>query len=265
MIWEEIFSQGHYWLPLAGFLIGMLATMVGGGGAFFFPPVLILVFHIPPQVAAATSLAAAIPVGLVGTWSHYRNGNVSTGIGLAFGLAGLAGAAGGAFLSGLLEAETLKTAFGTYAILLGLGMLAIQRERPTKTGNKSLAYREVPLRKKLFISLFGFFSGGFAGLFGTSGTAPALAGLFILKLPLKVVIGTSVMVVLFNAVSGLGSHLVVGQVDLSLTLLLGSGAAAGAFTGPRLLKLVNLDKAETAVRLLFILLILGTGVLMLTG
>jgi uncharacterized protein len=265
MIWEEIFSRGHYWLPLVGFLIGMLATMVGGGGAFFFPPVLILVFHIPPQVAAATSLAAAIPVGLVGTWSHYRSGNVNTGIGLAFGLAGLAGAAGGAILAGLLVAKSLKTAFGIYSILLGLGMLAIQKERPTTIASKPLTYQEVPLRKKLFISIFGFFSGGFAGLFGTSGTAPALAGLFILKLPLKIVIGTSVMVVFFNAVSGLGSHLVVGQVDLVLTLLLGSGAAAGAFTGPRLLKLVNPGKAEGAVRLAFSVLILVTGILMLTG
>jgi uncharacterized protein len=265
MTWEEIFSQGHFWLPMVGFLIGMLATMVGGGGAFFFPPVLILLFHIPPQVAAATSLAAAIPIGLAGSWSHYRSGNVNTGIGLAIGLAGLVGAAGGAFLSGLLNAQTLKTAFGTYSILLALGLLATHRKSPISTSNKPLTYREVPLRKKLFISLFGFFSGGFAGLFGTSGTAPALAGLFILKLPIKVVIGTSVMVVFFNAVSGLGSHLVVGQVDLWLTLLLGSGAAAGAFTGPRLLTLVNLDKAEGAVRLTFILLILATGILMLTG
>lgn len=265
MTWEDFFIQGYHWLPLAGFLIGMLATMVGGGGAFFFPPVLILVFQVSPQAAAATSLAAAIPVGLVGTWSHYRNGYVNTGIGLAFGLAGLAGAAAGAVLSGTLNPQTLKTAFGIYAILLGLGMLATRRKRPAASGTPSLVYREIPTWKKLSISVFGFFSGGFAGLFGTSGTAPALAGLFILKLPLKVVIGTSVLVVLFNAVSGLGSHLVVGQFDPLLALLLGSGAAAGAFTGPMLLKRIAIDKAEMPARLAFILLIMATGILMLTG
>jgi uncharacterized protein len=263
MIWEEIFRNGYYWLPVAGFIIGMLATMVGGGGAFFFPPVLILIFQVHPQVAAATSLAAAIPVGLAGSFSHYRGGNLNLPIALAFGLAGLAGAIIGAVISGRLEAEVLKTAFGIYSVILALLMLITRRKSPESDGTRIMTYREIPGLKKLFISFFGFVAGGFAGLFGTSGTAPALAGLFMLNLPLRMVIGTSVMIVLFNAVSGLGGHLVVGQVSLLLTVLLGSGATAGAVVGPRILARISLEKAEMHVRLAFILLILLTGILML--
>lgn len=263
MIQELVFQQSYYWLPLVGFLIGLLATIVGGGGASFFPPVLILMFHIQPQVAVATSLAAAVPVGLVGTASHYRNGNVNFPIGMAFGLAGIAGALLGAGISSLLRPEVLKTAFGVYAILLAGLMLLTNKPLAEVAEERQKSYRHLSRGEKASISLFGIISGGFAGLFGTSGTAPAMAGLFILKLPLKLVIGTSVMIVLFNAISGLGSHLLLGQVDPVLTILLGTGAALGAFGGPIVLNKINVKKAEKTVKGVFILVTLLVGVLMI--
>ncbi len=47
-------------LPLFGFLIGLLVSMLGGGGGGLFVPVLTLIFGIPTQVAVATSLASVL-------------------------------------------------------------------------------------------------------------------------------------------------------------------------------------------------------------
>jgi len=44
-------------IPLFGFLIGLLVSTMGGGGGGLYVPVLTLVFGIPTQVAVAVPLA----------------------------------------------------------------------------------------------------------------------------------------------------------------------------------------------------------------
>ncbi|HTX78396.1 MAG TPA: sulfite exporter TauE/SafE family protein, partial [Longilinea sp.] len=111
-------------------------------------------------------------------------------------------------------------------------------------------------------SFFGIISGIMAGLFGTSGTATIVAGLYILGLPVTMVVGTSVLVVLFNALSGFVGHLIVGQFDLSLFLFLGIGAVLGAFVGPKLLARINVQTLEKVYGVLFTLLVISFGLIM---
>jgi len=68
MIFHSSFQYCYLWLPLVGFIIGFFASMAGGGGGFFFLPVLILLFKVPAQIAVATSLAATLPICIVGSW-----------------------------------------------------------------------------------------------------------------------------------------------------------------------------------------------------
>jgi uncharacterized protein len=89
MIANFDWQQGIFWLPLIGFLIGMLATITGSGGGLFSPMILIIIFQIPAQIAVATSLAAGVPLSLTGTIGHYRKGNIELRTGLVFGMAGI--------------------------------------------------------------------------------------------------------------------------------------------------------------------------------
>jgi len=66
MIYHSSFEYYYLWLPLIGFMIGFIGSLIGGGGGFFFIPVLTLIFHVPAQIAVATSLAATLPIGIVG-------------------------------------------------------------------------------------------------------------------------------------------------------------------------------------------------------
>ncbi len=259
MDYETTIQLSHYWLPLIGFVIGLIATMVGGNGAFFFPPALILLFGVSPRVAIATSLAAVVPIGLIGSLAHYRRDNVNLPLGILFGIAGFAGAVSGAWVSGLLDAAIIVKAFGYYVLALG----AFTFFMPKRNTHASLpAPRHIAdINKKQLpaILILGLLAGIAAGLFGTSGTLTVLAGLFMLQLPVKLIIGTSVLIVFINALSGFGAHLVVGEIDFRLIWLLGSGAALGAFIGPWLLHYVKPGGKEGKIRYIFALKLIALG------
>lgn len=256
------FHLNYLWLPLLGLLIGLLVTMFGGGGGFFYVPILTLLFHVPTQLAVATSLAATIPTVIVGSVEHYRKGNVDLQIGLIFGVAGLIGAFAGAYLSNLISSGLLQKLFGAYAVLLTIPMVLTNRNKTQDQRTESTKRKLIRGNEFILSSFFGLLSGAMAGLFGTSGTATIVAGLYILGLPVISVIGTSVMVVLFNAISGFAGHLLVGQFDWILVVLLSAGSILGAFVGPRLLAKINMRKLEKVYGVFFILLVVGFGLAM---
>lgn len=244
MVIHSTFQYSYLWLPLIGLIIGLIATIVGGSGGSVFPPILILFFNVPAHVAIATSLAAALPIGFVGTIGHWRKGHIRVKTGMIFILTGFAGAMAGAFLTRLLSGEFLKMALGIYMIVLGFFLLhsmSSHMEESAESGENSIQWK----KKEYFMgSSFGFLAGSAAGMFGTSGTAPVLAGMLSLKLPVKIIAGTSLMVVFVNALSGFSAHLVAGQVDITLVLLLAAGSVLGSIAGPILLShfnSVNLD------------------------
>lgn len=263
MVYQQVVHLPDFWLPVIGFVIGMLATMVGGSGAFFFPPALILLFQVSPRVAVATSLAAAIPVGLVGSFGHYRHHNINLPVAIVFGVAGLSGALSGAWISGLMTPDTLISIFGIYTIVLGLLMLRVRKSPPPEDLIPPRRIRSMSPGQLATMIFFGMASGLAAGLFGTSGTAPVLAGLFLLRLPLRQVIGTSVLVVLINSASGFGGHLVLGEINTRLILLLGSGATLGAFLGPMLVGRIHLEKKEAPIRYVYAILVIVLGIVLL--
>ena len=263
MLMSFTFDPSLLWLPLIGAAIGLLVTIFGGGGGFFYVPILTLVFHVPTQLAAATSLAATIPTVIVGSIEHYRKGNIDLHIGAIFGIAGLAGAFGGSYVSKLVSPALLQKLFGAYALALTIPMVLTSKNRLKGIESGTKGPRPLTGARILLCSFFGIVSGIMAGLFGTSGTASIVAGLYVLGLPVPLVIGTSVLVVLFNAVSGFLGHLMVGQFNLALLLFLGSGSVIGGFWGPRILAKINVRTLEKVYGILFILLVVTFGLIML--
>jgi len=263
VIYQSAIELSYFYLPLIGFVVGLLATMVGGNGAFFFPPTLILFFQVSPRVAIATSLAAVIPIGIIGSIAHYRRDNINLPVAIIFGLAGLAGALSGAWISGAMEPSTLVRSFGIYSILLGLLTMRVSGKKQAETIISPVKFSDLHRRHMVLIIFFGLVSGAAAGLFGTSGTIPVLAGLFILRFPVKLVIGTSVLIVFINALSGFAGHVFLGEIDMELIYLLGSGAAIGAFFGPRLLVRIRPERKEGWMRHIFACIVVLMGVLLL--
>jgi uncharacterized membrane protein YfcA len=254
----------YFILPFVGFIIGLFGTMVGGGGGFFFLPILTLVLMVPAQTAVITSLAATLPICLVGSVGHYSKNNIELRAARIFIAAGIIGAFTGASIASRISDLALKTAFGIYSILIAINMASSARKN--KTEKKEPGTRISLINLKSFIaSFFGLTAGLITGAFGTSGTAPVLAGLFSIKIPVKMVIGTSLLIVLVNTIFAVGAHFIVGKIDLTLVSFLTVGSTIGAVLGPRLLARIKIDKSEKKVKYTYAAVMAAIGIIMVTA
>lgn len=252
----------YFLLPVIGFVVGLFGTLLGGGGGFVFLPVLTLLIGVPAQTAVITSLVAMLPIGILGTAGHYREGNVAFKIGMLFCVAGIGGAFIGAGITGLISEAALKRSFGIYAILMAFYIIYHTRVRHYLKARRKEEFHPFH-RTSIFKSgIFGFSAGILTGTFGTSGTAPVLAGLLTMNIPLKTVIGTSLLVVLSNSIFAIGAHFLVGTIDLTLVLFLTSGSTIGALLGPKLLSKVEIGSSENKFRYLFATVMIVLGFLM---
>ena len=253
----------YLWLPLIGFVVGLWGSMLGGGGGFFFIPVLTLLFKVPAQIAVATSLAASIPICISGSLGHYNNGNIYLRLGFLFSSAGIAGAFIGAKLTSVMTSGQLKISFGIYSIIIAIIMIR-GRLKEKRSENKGMEIPEVTLIKKITSgSLFGLLSGIITGTFGTSGTAPVQAGLFAMRMPAKLVVGTSLIVSTVNTLFGLGGHFLVGEIDLTLVYFLTTGAIIGALLGPKILAGIKIGRADGPIRIWYALSMIIFGIIMI--
>ena len=257
------FTTSFLFLPLFGFVIGLLVSMFGGGGGGLYVPLLTLLFNVPIQVAVATSLASIIPTTMFGAYAHHKQGNVNVPIGLIFGITGIIGTLIGVYFSTLIPSLILRKLFGIIALLLVIPVLLRRKKKENKHRDNLDDLKIINLKKVSISSIFGILSGVMAGLFGISGTLPVITGLYILGFPANMVIGTSVFVLIFNAISGLFGHLAVGHINFILIILLGGSAAIGAQIGPHLLKKIKADALEKIFGIVFISLTILMGLIMI--
>ena len=236
-------------IPLLGFLIGLFVSIFGGGGGGLYVPILILIFGIPTQTAVATSLASVLPTTAAGAYSHYGEGNVDIRTGLILGIGGIIGTLIGVYVANMIPPYVLKKLLGAFSLIMIIPILQsfLKRRKDTQK-NREFEDKKEPIKltgpKRIIASFFGIASGLMAGIFGLSGTPPVNMGLYILGLPAIMVVGTSVFVLIFNSITGIGGYFFLGRLDITLIILLGSGAVVGAFLGPKLLKKIKPETFE---------------------
>jgi uncharacterized protein len=102
-------------LLLLGLLTGFISGMMGVGGGSFMIPLMVLFAGIDQRTAQGISLLAMIPASAAGVWTHWKMGNVRTGVlpGLTAGV--LAGVFAGAASAHLIPEMELRL---LYVLLL---------------------------------------------------------------------------------------------------------------------------------------------------
>jgi len=96
---------------LVGVLAGVLAGMLGIGGGALFVPALVVVVGLGQVDAEATSLAAMVPVALIGAWRQRGYGNVRVRDGLLIGALAVPGAILGVWLVNVLPEVVVRDLF----------------------------------------------------------------------------------------------------------------------------------------------------------
>lgn len=252
-----------------GLVVGLLSGLFGVGGGFLMTPLLIM-FGIPSTVAAATDSNQIVAASTSGTYAHWRVGNVDFKMGLYLLIGGFAGGLLGVQAIKILKA-TGNADFAikmTYVLLLGtvgtymfIESLSSMRKKKDETGamgsgmpEKESAFAKalsrLPLQTRfeksgvthslLLPVIFGGFVGVLGAIMGVGGgflMVPIMV--YILRMPMHVVVGTSLFQILFNCIEvtflqAYTNHSV--DFVLAVLLLLGStvGAQVGAVFGRKL-------------------------------
>lgn len=263
MIFHSSIEPLYFLLPVFGLIIGTFGSMLGGGGGFFFLPILTLIFNVPTQTAVITSLVATLPICFIGSFFHYHNSNINFRIAAMFAFTGIIGAFIGAAITSIISANQLKVCFGIYSIIIAVNIVFTTWKKNRNGNKKSEQHNIFGLIKIIESSFLGLFAGVITGTFGTSGSAPVISGLLTMRIPIKVVIGTSLLIVFVNTLFAVGAHFLIGKIDLTLVAFLTVGSTIGAIAGPKLLTKVKTDQSESKARYWYAVVMVALGILMI--
>ncbi len=98
---------------------GVLSGVFGIGGGIIIVPLLVFLAKMQPQIATGTSLGALLlPVGALGAWSFYKNGDVNVPASLWIALGIFVGAYFGARIAQTTSPLMLKRAFAVLLLVM---------------------------------------------------------------------------------------------------------------------------------------------------
>lgn len=260
-----------------GGMVGVLSGMFGVGGGFLMTPLLFMI-GIPPAVAVATEANQIVASSFSGVLAHFKRKTVDFKMGGILLIGGLIGAAIGVqvfkYLKSIGQVELLVTL--SYVIFLGMigslmfveSLNAIRKSKKPNAVYKKKKHNWIhglPFKMRfrtsnLYISiippiLVGLLVGILAAIMGVGGgfiMVPAM--IYLLGMPTKVVVGTSLFQIIFVTAFTTLMHATQNfTVDAILALLLLIGGVIGAQIGARIgVKL----KAEQ-LRILLAIMVLG--------
>jgi uncharacterized protein len=237
-------------LVALGVLAGVLSGLFGVGGGFIVVPMLIKL-GLPTRKAAATSLAAVIPIAAAALVPYALDRNVHFGVGLLLFGGSLAGTLLGTNLLRRVPVRAIQFLF--VAILLAAGArLAI-----------TVASGETqPLTWKIDVglALLGAATGVLSGLLGVGGGFIMVPGMmFIASMPSNLAKGTSLAAIIPSAIVGSWRNHRAAMVDLNAALKVGlTGAAASAASASLAVKL---NQRVTNAAFAALLLVLAAAML----
>lgn len=214
--------------------IGLSLGLLGSGGSIITVPVLVYLVDQPEKVAIAGSLGVVGAIALVGALQNALRGAVSWRSVLGFGLPGMAGTVGGAWLSGHVAGAVQLTVFA--GVMLAAAVMMFRRAEPPAV--------PPPPRALPLLAVDGVAVGALTGFVGVGGGFLILPALVLLGgLGMHAAIGTSLAIIALNAFSGFAKHLqllsaqglALDWVVLAKFVVLG---AAGSVVGSRLAHLL---------------------------
>ena len=254
----EVSVNAFLLLGLGG-IVGILSGMFGVGGGFLMTPLLFFI-GIPPAVAVATEANQIVASSFSGALAHFRRKTVDLKLGGVLLIGGLTGAALGVvvfnYLKSVGQVDLLVKL--CYVVFLGIigslmffeSLRALQRARAGDAPKYKRRQRgwmhSLPLKTRfhtsgLYISiippiLIELFVGVLSAIMGVGGgfiMVPAM--IYILGMPTKVVVGTSLFQIIFVTAFTTLSHATTNySVDIALAVLLIVGGVIGAQVGTQI-------------------------------
>ncbi len=175
---------------LIGIIIGSVLGTIGAGGAILAVPALIAILNFSTIAATTSSLVIVGAAAISGFIPRIKNGLVDIKLALTFSILGIAGNFLGTYLIDYIPDNVQLILF---SLLMFLSAIAMWRG-PIKEDEEKVKTNFIIVI--LISSVVGFIT-GLLGVGGGFLIVPALV--LILKIPVKVAAGTSLLVIAINA------------------------------------------------------------------
>ncbi|MCL4369781.1 MAG: sulfite exporter TauE/SafE family protein [Chloroflexi bacterium] len=239
-----------------GLVGGFMAGFLGIGGGIVMIPLLMYGAGLPMKLVTGISMVQAFFATSSGLLIHRRNRTIDVRLGAILGTAGVIGALVGSVGSSMLSGRTLLSLYMLLVtIAVGLLVFAPRTEKAKETPVK--AWHAFPL---------GLGVGILAGMLGVGGgfiMTPLMIS--VLRIPTKVAVGTSLLMILPTTFAGATGKIATGQFDLAIAAAVIVGSVIGAQFGGRVNSRVSPRAIRASLALLLVGIMIRTGIDLFTA
>ena len=219
---------------IASILIGISLGLIGGGGSILTVPVLVYLMHINPLLATASSLFIVGTTSLVGGLRAYSKNLVDFKAVTEFGIPSIFSI----FITRHFILPKLPdTLFVSRVLMIFFAILMVAASFSMIKNNKTA--EQGPARetesKSLPLLLLGLLVGVVTGLLGAGGGFLIIPSLVLfLRLPMKIAVGTSLLIIGINSFLGFLFSFKQFEYDWTILIIFTVLAIFGIFIGSKL-------------------------------
>lgn len=245
-------------------IIGLTLGMLGSGGSAITVPLLIYLVGHGTKESIAESMAIVGLISIFAAIPYAKSNQIDWRSVWGFGLPGMLGTFIGAYLGGISSEALQLVVFAFVLIAAAYSMLRKSRV-PGKQSEESDMVRP-PMR---VVAMQGIVVGCLTGFVGVGGGFLIVPALVLLgKLPMRLAIGTSLVIIIFNAIVGFAKyeHYLLSHgtsVDIQTILAFAAIGVVGSIIGRN----INARLNQQVLRQVFacFLVVLGSFVMLREG
>ena len=238
----------------ASILIGISLGLIGGGGSILTVPVLVYLFKVEPMLATAYSLFIVGTSSLVGAFPKYKQGTINLKTAFVFGVPSIIAVfATRKLLVPAIPNEVFSISefmvtksilmMLLFAVLMVAASVSMIRDKNSQSEEKEI----VQVFNYPLIIIEGSVVGVLTGLVGAGGGFLIIPALVMLsKLPMKMAVGTSLLIIAAKSLIGFTGDLSenASKMDWMLLGTVTALAIVGIFIGNWLSKLIDGSKLK---------------------
>lgn len=223
---------------LLAVVVGISMGLLGAGGSVLTVPIFVYVLGVAPKPAIAMSLGVVGATALVAMLTRLRGTSVSFRVAAVFGPATMVGAYFGAYLATLIPGRLQLVGFALVLLTSAVMILRSARGEGVAPPAEASGEQKMDAAMAALLVTLGLSVGVLTAVIGVGGgfiIVPALV--LIARLPMRLAVGTSLVIIAMNALSGFAGYLGRIEIDWTLvatfTLLAAGGTVVGSFWSDR--------------------------------
>lgn len=209
-------------------VVGLSLSLLGGGGSVLIVPLLVYVGKVPVSETFAMSLLIVGCSSALGSVKYFRQGLVNKRLVALFIVPGVAASFFGARLAKFVPSGRLLFMFGVLMTLIAVILYV-------KSAQQAQAQQKIVCRPPVLLSVvIGAVIGFLTGLLGVGGgflIVPAIT--LLMRCSLYTAIGTSLVIITVNSMTGFIGYLSQLRLSVPLIALFLSTTITGALIGAK--------------------------------